>query len=231
MKPNLRLPAFLFFVLILASCQVDQNDPTIVGPEPEPRINYLGRDSITTGDYKGIAINTGKDEAFQRLEAYRESKTVAYVGAVNSYFSDIIELKNRLGFFDWMVLDEVFDTPTGVQLKLASGKVSGIRLNNNTVLNQWPEAANAQSAIRIGDQMEELYNKLVSLSKHDEYAKNFQRIVLGAKYTYALYDPKKAELPWTFVYDTKSQGVMEHVRIHFEKGKVKYIIVDRFEHY
>ncbi|MCF0065838.1 hypothetical protein MUK70_03645 [Dyadobacter chenwenxiniae] len=231
MRANLFLHVFLSFTLAMMSCRVDQDEPTIVGPEPEPRINYLGRDSITTGDYRGIAINTSTDDAFKVLEAYRENKTVVYLGAVNSYFADVSDLKNRLQFFDWMVLDETFDTPTGVQFQLAAGQITSIRLNQGTALGQWPEAADLQVAIKIGDAPEILYKKLVALSKQAEYTHKFQRVVLGAKYTYALYDAKKAQLPWAFIYDTRSQGVMEQVRVYFKDKKVDYIIVDRFQQY
>jgi hypothetical protein len=69
------------------------------------------------------------------------------------------------------------------------------------------------------------------LSNSDDYKHKFQRVVLGAKYDYALYDPKKAELPWAFIYDTHSQGITEQVRVYFKDKKVDYILVDRFQQY
>ena len=231
MRSTLILPVFLLFCLTFISCQVDQNQPTIPGPEPDPRINYLGKDSITTGDYRGIEINTSTDEAFEILESYRENNAVAYLSAVNNYFADITDLKNRLQFFDWIVLDETLDTPNGVQLELNTGKVTGIRLNKGTELDQWPESADTQQAITLGDTSEVLYKKLVLLSALDEYKYKFERIVLGTKYDYAIYDPKKAELPWTFIYDTQSQGIIEQVRLYFKDKKVDYILVDRFQRF
>jgi len=231
MKVNFFLPALLLFGITITSCRVEPDEPIIVGPEPEPRVNYLGRDSITTGDYRGIGIRASADEAFEVLEAHREKKTVAYISAVNNYFADVTDLKNRLQFFDWMVLDEKFDTPTGVQLQLAAGKVTGIRLNQGTVLTQWPEAGEAADAIQVGDALGVLYQKLVTLSVQDAYAHKFQRVVLGSKYDYAQYDPKKAELPWIFIYDTQSQGISEQVQVYFKDKKVDCIIVNRFQQY
>lgn len=231
MRATLFLPVFLLLGFHLVSCKVDQDNPAIVGPEPEPRVNYLGRDSITTGNYRGIAINTSTDETFEILEAYRKNKTAVYVSAVNNYFADITDLKNRLQFFDWLVLDETFDTPSGVQLELASGKVKSIRLNNGTQLSQWPQAADLQKAIATDDALEVLYEKLVVFRNSDDYKNKFQRIVLGAKYDYALYDPKKSELPWAFIYDTQSHGIKEQVRVYFKDKKVNYILVDRFQQY
>jgi len=231
MRATLFLPVLLLLGLHLMSCQVDQDDPTIVGPEPEPRVNYLGRDSITTGNYRGIGINTSTDETFELLEGYRKNKTVVYLGAVNNYFADVTDLKDRLQFFDWLVLDESFDTPNGVQLELASGKVKSIRLNNGTQLSQWPQEADLQKAIATDDPLDVLYKKLVGLSRSQDYKHKFQRVVLGAKYDYALYDPKKAELPWAFIYDTRTQGITEQVRVYFKDKKVDYILVDRFQQY
>ena len=231
MRANLFLPVLLLLGLHLMSCQVDQDDPTIVGPEPEPRVNYLGRDSITTGNYRGIGINTSTDETFELLEGYRKNKTVVYLGAVNNYFADVTDLKDRLQFFDWLVLDESFDTPNGVHLELASGKVKSIRLNNGTQLSQWPQEADLQKAIATDDPLDVLYKKLVGLSSSQDYKHKFQRVVLGAKYDYALYDPKKAELPWAFIYDTRTQGITEQVRVYFKDKKVEYILVDRFQQY
>lgn len=231
MRATLFLPVFLLFCLTFISCKFDQDNPTTTGPEPEPRINYLGRDSVTTGDYRGIAINTSTDKAFEILESYRKNSEVAYISAVNNYFADITDLKNRLHFFDWLVLDETFDTPSGVQLQLNAGKVTGIRLNKGTELDQWPESTDTQKAIVPGDASEVLYKKLVLLSTLDEYKHKFERIVLGAKYDYAIYDPKKAELPWTFIYDTQSHGIIDQVRVYFKDKKVDYILVDRFQQY
>jgi len=229
MRATLFLPVFLLLGLYFMSCKVDQDDPTIVGPEPEPLVNYLGRDSITTGDYRGIGIHTSTGETFELLEKYRKNKTVVYLGAVNNYFADVTDLKDRLQFFDWLVLDETFNTPSGVQLELASGKVKSIRLNNGAQLSQWPQAADSQKAIATGDALEVLYGKLVVLSNSQDYKHKFQRVVLGAKYDYAVYDPKKAELPWALIYDTRSQGITEQVRIYFKNKKVDYILVDRFQ--
>lgn len=52
MRATLVLPVFLLFCLTFISCKFDQDNPATTGPEPDPRINYLGRDSVTTGDYK-----------------------------------------------------------------------------------------------------------------------------------------------------------------------------------
>jgi hypothetical protein len=231
MRATLFLPVFVILGLHLMSCRVNQDEPTIVGPEPEPRVNYLGRDSVTTGSYRGIAINTSTNETFEILEVYRKNKTVVYLGAVNNYFADVTDLKNRLQFFDWLVLDQTSDTPDGVQLQLASGKVKSIRLNNGTQLSHWPQAADLQKAIATDDALEVLYGKLIVLSSSQDYKHKFQRVVLGAKYDYALYDPKKSELPWSFVYDTQSQGITEQVRVYFKDKKVDYILVDRFQQY
>lgn len=225
---------FIFGISILLSllavgCNTDNPGPETTGPEPLPVVKFLGRDSISEGNYRGISINSPADDAFKVLEDYRKSKTVAYLGAVNNYFSDVTDLENRIHLFEWVVLDEKFDTDSGVQLRLESGTVKSITLNDRRELKQWPETADSKEAIRIGDQSQVLYNKLLALSKQTRFANKFEKIVLSTRETYALYDPNKASLPWTFIYFPQLQGVTEHARIYLKDKKVHYIIVDHFE--
>jgi len=229
MKKHLFAGVPILLSLMAAGCRTDNPGPEIVGPEPEPAIRFLGRDSITVGDYRGIFINSPADDAFTVLEDYREAKKVAYLGAVNNYFSDVTDLENRIHLFDWVVLDEEFDTDSGIQIQLEAGKVKSLTLNNRRELTKWPETADSKAAVQIGDQSQELYNKLVALSKQTEFANKFERIVLSTRYTYALYNPEKAELPWTFMYLPQPQGTIEEARIYFKDKKVHYIIVNRFE--
>lgn len=231
MNRNFSITAFLFLAVLTLSCKSGQDEPLTVGPEPQPRINYLGRDSISTGEYRSLVINSSADQVYQVLEMHRSNQNVSYISAVNTYFGNVSDLKNRLQDFDWLVLDENPETPTGVQIKLNKGKVESIQLNQGTQLNQWPQEIDLQLAIAKGDSSEKLFNKIVSLSTQTEYSNKFQRVVLGSKYKYALQDPQKAKLPWTFVYDTRDHGITEHVKVHFQDRKVAYIIVDRFQPY
>lgn len=229
MKKHLFAGVPILLSLLAAGCRTDNPWPEIIGPEPEPTIRFLGRDSISEGDYRGIFIDSPADDVFTVLEDYRENKVIAYLGAVNNYFSDVTDLENRLHLFEWVVLDEKFDTDSGVQIQLESGKVKSITLNNRRELRQWPETAGSKEAIQIGDQSQELYSKLVTLSKQTEFAHKFERIVLSTRHTYALHDADKAKLPWTFIYFPEPQGIIEQARVYFKDKKVDYIIVDRFE--
>ena len=222
----LRASFLLFFAI--SGCSINNPGPEKTGPEPEPPLTFAIRDSIFEGSYRAININSRNDQVFTVLEKYREEKLVSYLGAVNNFFSDVTDLKGRIASFDYLVLDEKSDTDTGVQIQLESGKVKSIKLNNGKILTQWPETANLENAIHIGDDSEIIYGKLVTLSKQNEYAHKFQRIVLSTKYTYALYDPVKASLPWTFIYSTQPD-LREEVQIHFKDKKVAYILVNRFE--
>lgn len=229
MKNHFIFGAFILLSLLAVGCSTDNPGPEITGPEPMPVVKFLKKDSIWEGNYRGIAINSSSDDAFTILEDYRAKKMVAYLGAVNNFFSDITDIKNRIHLFEWLVLDEKFDTDSGVQLQLESGKVKSITLNNRKNLTEWPETVNSKEAVQIGDQSEVLYNKLLVLSKQTEFSKKFERIVLLDRYTYALYDPEKASLPWRFSYRTESQDTTEQVRIYFKDKKIDYIIVDHFE--
>ena len=229
MKKDFILAMPILMSLLVIGCSTDNPGPEVVGPEPVSTIKFLGRDSISDGNYRGISIHSSPDEAFEILENYRTEKKITYLGAVNNFFSDITDIEKRVHNFEWVVLDEKFDTDSGVQIQLESGVVKSITLNNRKVLTQWPETVNSKEVIRLGDQTELLYNKLLMLSKMTDFSKKFERIVLLDRYTYALYDPEKASLPWTFIYNTEVQGITEQVSIYFKNKKVDYVLVDHFE--
>lgn len=220
----------VLLTLSLMGCKFDNPDPERTGPEPPPPILYklVSIDSITAGDYRGIQIGSQSDEAFAVLENYRKNKLVTYQSAVNNYFSDITELKNKIQFFENLTLDEKMDTPTGVQVILEGGQVKSLTLNSSKVLRQWPESASTNEAVQLSDKSDVLYNKLVALSTKTQYANKFQKIVLTTRYTYAIYDPIKAKLPWSFVYWTLPD-LGEEIQVYFKDDKVLYIMVRRFE--
>ncbi|MCE6991190.1 hypothetical protein [Dyadobacter sp. CY323] len=229
MKNHFIAGVSIFVILAAGGCSTDNPGPELTGPEPTYTVKFLGRDSISTGSYRGISIGSPSDAVFTVLEDYREKKIVTYLGGVNNYFSDVTDLKNRIPHFDWLVLDGKFDSETGVQLQLESGKVKSITLNNRKELTQWPETIDRREAIVIGDQSEVLYDKLLAISKKPEFANKFERMVLTTRLTYALYDPQKASLPWTFTYRPESQDTIDQVGVYFKDKKVDYILVDHFE--
>lgn len=215
--------------LLATGCKFDNADPERTGPDPAPVLYKLvSSDSIYTGDYRGIQIGSQSDEAFAVLEKYREDKLVTYQSAINNFFSDITELKNKIHFFTNLTLDEKMDTPTGLQVILEGGQVKSLTLNSQRVLKQWPESATHSEAVQLSDKSDVLYNKLVALSKKAEYANKFQKIVLTTRYTYAIYDPIKAKLPWSFVYWTQPD-LGEEIQVYFKDDEVLYIMVRRFE--
>ena len=218
----------VYFLLALVGCTKDAPGPQAADNQPIFTDKLISRDSITAGNYRGIAIGSSTDESFSILEHYRQQEVVTYLGAVNNYFFDVTDLKNRIRKFTELVLDEKFDTESGVQLQLDSGQVKHIALNNRWELSQWPETTEVTKAIQIGDQADVLYNKLLALSKQREYAHKFERMVLLARHTYAIYDPAKASLPRNIIYRAQANQY-EDVTIHLKDKKVHYITVNRFE--
>ncbi|PQA55048.1 DUF1949 domain-containing protein [Siphonobacter curvatus] len=218
----------LFVLFTLMACSKEQLEPVIVDPPVPITVKLVARDTIRQGSYEGVEIHSFVDEAYTVLEQHRQQKSVTYLSAVNTYFSDLTDLKNRLRQFDWLTLDESYDTDSGVQIELAAGKVKSLTLNNRRSLSQWPEAIDSKSALQVGDTPEQLYSKLVELSKKPAYATKFQKMVLTSRYSYAIYDPVKARLPWTLVYP-KDNRSFDQVQIHFQDKQVAFITVERFE--
>jgi len=218
----------LIGLLALGACTHTNIDPTITGPDPISTLQLVGRDSIASGTYRSIAIGSSTTEAFSILEQYRNQKLVTYLGAINTYFSDVTDLKDRLAGFDWLVLDESFDSDSGIQIQLEAGQVKTIVLNNKRQLAQWPESISSTQAIQVGDNLPLLYTKLVALSQQAAYAPKFEKMVLLSRYDYALYDPKKAGAPWRFIYQSQAKS-FEGVEVHLQNKKVQYIIVNHLE--
>ena len=220
--------AFISLSILTVSCTTDSPEPKTPGPDPIAVVKFLGRDSIVEGNYRGIAIHSSSDDAFTILEDYRNKNMVSYLGAVNTFFSDIADIKSRLHLFEWLVLDEKFDTQSGVQLQLESGRLKSITLNSGKALARWPETAGSSEAVQTGDPADVLYVKLLKLSKQVDWSKKFERIVLLNRYTYALYDPKLAAMPWRFIYNPQSPDTTEQVTMFFKGKKLDYVLVDHF---
>lgn len=212
----------------LAACTHTNIEPTMPGPDLIHTTKLVSRDSIANGAYRGIAIGSSTTEAFSVLEQYRNQKLVSYLGAINTYFSDVTDLKDRLAGFDWLVLDESSDTDSGVQIQLEAGQIKTITLNNRRPLTQWPEPASSTQAIQVGDKLALLYTKLVALSQQAAYTPKFEKMVLLSRYDYALYDPAKAGAPWRFIYQSQPK-FFEGVEVHLQNKKVQYIIVNHLE--
>ncbi|WP_159470052.1 hypothetical protein [Dyadobacter sp. 3J3] len=217
------------FILIVSGCQMDVS-PDNVEPIVDPRpIVVISRDSISSGDYLGMAINGKAENIYSAVQSLQKSKGVSYLNIVSNFSMELIDLQNRLALYQYILFDESKGTDSGIQLNLESGKVKSIYLNSGKQLTQWPEKLNSESAIRVGDPAEKLYGKFIVIRNKSQYASKFERILLATKDLSLSYDPLMAKSPqWYFAYSIGSD-VHEMVKINFHAGNVSSIIVERYK--
>lgn len=219
------------FALILTAvgCQMDlspDNTQPIVDPPP---IVVISRDTISSGDYLGLAIDADAENVYSAVQALQKSNGVSYLNIVSNFSTEIADLQSRLALYNYILLDESKGTDSGVQITVESGKVKSIYLNSGKKLTQWPEKLGAESAVNVGDLAEKLYGKFVNIRSKNQYTPKFERILLATKDVSLSYDPLMAKSPqWYFVY-TVGSDVHESVQINFKGGKVSSINVERYK--
>lgn len=216
-------------ILTTVGCQMDlspDNTKPIVDPPP---IVVISRDSISSGNYLGIAIDEKAENIYSAVQSLQASNGVSYLNIVSNFSTEITDLQNRLALYQYILLDESKGTDSGIQINLESGKVKSIYLNNGKQLTQWPEKLSAESSVRVGDLADKLYGKFVNIRSKGDYASKFERVMLATKDISLSYDPFMSKSPqWYFVYSIGSD-VHESVKINFQAGKVSHIIVERYK--
>jgi hypothetical protein len=190
-----------------------------------PMVQLIGSDSIYSDDYLGMGISQKAETIYSVIQSLQQSKGVSYLNVVSNVSSDITQLQSRIPLYKYILLDQKEGTDSGIQITLESGVVTSIYVNSGKKLSQWPEKSDTKSSVRIGDQAAALYEKLIHISKNKSYSSKFERIFLQTKELSASYDPVMTESPqWYFTY-TVGTDLTDHVEVHFQQGKVKYIKV------
>lgn len=221
---------FLFFLMITAvGCRLDGANKSITPIiDPKPLV-LVERDSITTGGYLNMQINDNANNAYATVQSLLKSHGVSALNIVSNVATDLSQLKNRLPLYSYILLDQSKGTDSGVQITLEAGKIKNIFLNSGEELSQWPKKENAKSSLRLGDNAEEVYDKLIRIQGMSQYAAKLERIMLLTKDLATGYDPGMVQSPqWYFAYTT-ADDLFEVVKIHLKNGKVASIGVERYK--
>ncbi len=170
----------LLVLLFIWSCQPKlSTEPIPVGPEPEPY--RIVRDSVKTGAYMGITIGEDAASVYPKIQALRLTKGVTYLNIVGNIFADLSLLKEQLPLYQYILLDQKPGTDSGVQITIEGQTVKSIYLNSGQQLTQWPEKQKANTSVRVGDAVSDLYNKLINVRAIDRYTNKFDYISLLTK--------------------------------------------------
>jgi hypothetical protein len=224
---NTVLAAMLSLAFLGTGClNTDPVEPEII-VDPIFQIR-VSSDTITAGEHLGIRIAAGAEDVYAVLQ--NNQGTIGhYVQVVSNIFTNVNQLDNRIHLYQSILLDEQTGTDSGVQIAFEEGKVKSIYLNSGSKLTQWPLKENASTSVRVGDQASALYDKLVNINKKSSYANKFERISLFTKELASQYDPIMTQSPqWYFRY-TVEPKLYEHVDVKMESGKVKYLVVSRYQ--
>jgi len=221
---TLLLSTFLLFGCLSNS----ETEPEII-IEP-PYSSLISTDTISSGDYKQFSIGTNAEHTYAAVNLFKEEIGLDYMNVVSNIYSDLAELEEKLPLYHYIFMDEEKGTSTGVQLGIKEDRIATIFLGNGEELEKWPTDL-SQSAIRKGDEVTTLFDKLKTISQNDKYKKKFEAINLLTKDLSKPYDSQMSKSPqWYFGY-TLTDNKMDVVKLNFEEGILKNIIINHFETY
>ncbi|MBI0398790.1 hypothetical protein [Cyclobacterium marinum] len=221
---TLLLSTFLLFGCLSNS----ETEPEII-IEP-PYSSLISTDTISSGDYKQFSIGTNAEHTYAAVNLFKEEIGLDYMNVVSNIYSDLAELEEKLPLYHYIFMDEEKGTSTGVQLGIKEDRIATIFLGNGEELEKWPTDL-SKSAIRKGDEVTTLFDKLKTISQNDKYKKKFEAINLLTKDLSKPYDSQMSQSPqWYFGY-TLTDNKMDVVKLNFEEGILKNIIINHFETY
>ncbi len=204
-------------------------EPTKAGPDPMPY--RIIRDSVKTGTYLDITIGEEALITYDKIQALQTTKSVSYLNIVSNIFADLTALKEQLPLYQYILLDQKPGSDSGVQITIENQRVKSIYLNSGRQLTQWPEGQKANSSVRVGDAVLDLYDKLINVRNVDRYSNKFEYISLLTKNLSTKFDKVMSRSPqWYFGYST-GQDQMDQIQVHFEAGKVSKIYIDHYSKY
>ncbi|MDQ6477914.1 hypothetical protein [Dyadobacter sp. LHD-138] len=220
--------AILFLSLLASSCIKEETEvPPIVCDCFSNHV--IGKDSLTSGSYLGLEINKEAADVYTALEQLRDTKNVQYLNVVNNIFSGLSQLKDRIPLYQSIFLDEQKGTDSGVQISFEKNKVSKIFLNSGRQLSQWPTSANAETAIRTGDDVTSLYARLLKINKLSAYVNKFERISLFTKDMSLKYDPILGQSPQWYFTHIPGDKLMDLIHLNFKDGKLVKINITHYK--
>lgn len=221
--------ALLLSPFLLFGClNTSETEPEII-IEP-PYSSLIGTDTISSGTYKQFSIGANSKATYMAVNQLKGEIGLDYLNVVANIYSDIAELEDKLPLYHYIFMDEEKGTSTGVQLGISEDRIATIFLGNGDELEKWPTDL-SQSAIRKGDEVATLFDKLKTISQNDKYKKKFEAINLLTKDLSKPYDYQMSKSPqWYFGY-TLTDNKMDVVKLNFEEGILQNIIINHFETY
>ncbi len=196
-------------------------------------VKEVGVDTITQGSYLGFTIGQPATSSYAVMQQLRKQEKFHYLSTISREVWDVAQLEETLPLYNVLSLRQ--DTATGpsVSIHFVDGKVSRIEKMDVDMAfpTQWPAPEPASAAVALGDPVETVAGKLLSLKDKPPYADFFKFIRLSEKDLTRGYDPYMTSLPeWDFYTLTgTSQG--DNVRLQFRQGSLRAIYVRHLLYY
>ena len=221
--------ALFFLPLLLAGClNTVETEPEII-TEP-PISSLISTDTIKSGDYKTFTIGANSETVYESVNELKSNIGLEYINIVSNIYEGVAELEDKLPLYHYIFMDEKKGTSSGVQIGIKNNSIETIYLSSGQALEKWPQEL-SQSAIKKGDDIAVLYDKLKTISENEKYKSKFEAINLLTKDLSKTYDSEMEKSPqWYFGY-TLEKNKMDVVKLNFEEGVLESIIINHYQSY
>lgn len=225
---QLNMKRYFFPTLILlfglSGC-LKKDDSPLRDLVTDPVSTYLGTDTLSrTGDlYMGLQLGETPESLYPVLQSLQKTASVGYVNVVGNSFTRLTDLEKRIPLYQSLDIEQ--SNGISVQLYFSERSISTMYLSTGKALIQWPESAAKSQAIAIGDAVDGLYAKVLTLSSGN----SFRRFNLFTKDLTTGYDTSMSDSPqWYFAF-SPSFGKTTLVHLNFSGRKLSSITVSKYE--
>ena len=218
-----KLLLILFTGLSLTACikEKDNNEIT-TGPEPLPE-KILSRDTITSGQLWGFAIGQTSANAYANAQEIKTERQIGYMSVVGNVFTSLEPLQNKIPLYTTILLDPTIGTSTGIQIYFANSKVKSIWTNDGVQMGRWPVVTASNSSVAVGDNINDIYAKLMNIKSISTYANKFERISMFDKDFSKAYDPQMANSRLWYVNGNIDDKKYYRLELNFTAGTLTSI--------
>jgi hypothetical protein len=209
---------------------------TLFAGDPECIVYYqVSVDTITKGSYLGFTIGEKAGESYTVVQNLWQQKKVVTMSASEVVVPDFAQLGQNLPLYSGLFLGLGERTGLGVSFTFEAGVVKTIALftgnssdGRPSPLTQWPASEPPSLAVRTGDPVATVYEKLTFLKDKAQYAGYFNAISLNWKELSQEYDPALDAKPlWTLDAPTEDNRKVT-IELHFQQGTLSAIYVRRY---
>lgn len=219
--------ALLGLVIFLAGCKKNN----LIGPEPGSW--YTTKiDTLNSGEYWGIQIGEDRETVYNKLRTIRNEKKISSLYVSTPSLNSLTSIKDKLSFYNGITLTaSLLPKSITIRIIFADEVVSAIysNMNTNGQLTNWPANMDNTVAIRPGDSIPTLYNKLVALNNNPLYAAYFNGIGLSEKNLAKDYENgMSTSNPW-YAESRPEEKKITLLNLIFNNTELDTIIVQQLE--